>query len=357
MANIITSQVGDEIEQTWMFDYFTEKTLNRKPYSCLTFKSIPCKIMTRGVLIVEKCVYAYVEVDGRDYYKGTHCWVSDIAIDDESWYGDDDPFDYEDIPLDKVLPYGRDEGGGDAGSSPTVPDSVKYSFSTKIIKDLTRLNQSQKDSLENAIQQMKNKLCYGEAVYEYLVRNNIFYDSVSINPQMLGEASCGIYPETGKVSLKFKSSENMTYVDYNHEQIHLLQHSLGSYSLDNRGMMEYERALIDDLMFYAKFKGKNSEITFDDWREKQPLIGSDLTSENTDYLKLKDLVKEYKEWLIKMTKEGIPSLVSKEDFDRWKNLYSKTIISYSPERGYKYNIEYSPKALQTVLNLSGNHCK
>lgn len=68
-------------------------------------------------------------------------------------------------------------------------------------------------------------------------------------------------------------------------------------------------------------------------------------------------MKAYKEWLINETQNGVPILELKKDFDRWKNLYLKTILPYSPKRRYKYEIEYSPNALQTVLNLSGNHCK
>lgn len=61
----------------------------------------------------------------------------------------------------------------------------------------------------------------------------------------------------------------------------------------------------------------------------------------------------YKEWLINETQNGVPILELKKDFDRWKNLYSKTILPYSPKRRYKYDIEYSPNTFQKVFKFIG----
>ena len=33
MADVITRQIGNEVEQTWMFDYFTQYALHKKPVS------------------------------------------------------------------------------------------------------------------------------------------------------------------------------------------------------------------------------------------------------------------------------------------------------------------------------------
>lgn len=37
----------------------------------------------------------------------------------------------------------------------------------------------------------------------------------------------------------------------------------------NSGMMQYERALIDDIMFFSKYKGKKKNISNEEWNDKE----------------------------------------------------------------------------------------
>ncbi len=78
-ADGITRLVGDEIEQTWMFDYFTRYALHKEPASGLKF--ILPKQSTRTLEAVLTCVDMYVGTGWTDgpentSYNGTHCWYS-----------------------------------------------------------------------------------------------------------------------------------------------------------------------------------------------------------------------------------------------------------------------------------------
>lgn len=71
----------------------------------------------------------------------------------------------------------------------------------------------------------------------------------------------------GTVDLVFRGEDDITYGSFAHELVHLFQIHLGVYSgTISRGMMEYERALIDDIMYYSKIKG--SKKFSDAWYEK-----------------------------------------------------------------------------------------
>lgn len=115
MADEITAHVGDEIEQTWMFDYFTYRVLNRRPVSGVMLTPIENKATTRGTdLTVEiKCVRGSVEVGGSVDYKDIHCWFVAAYVTGADGRGSGGSGG-----TSGTLPWGNGESGG-GGSLPS----------------------------------------------------------------------------------------------------------------------------------------------------------------------------------------------------------------------------------------------
>ncbi|MEL5892232.1 hypothetical protein AAE250_01845 [Bacteroides sp. GD17] len=78
MADAVTRKVGDEMEQTWLFDYFTQKALHRRPASGLFFVDRVPESDTRTVIVWVGCSDAYAGYPGQEEYKRTLCVVTDV---------------------------------------------------------------------------------------------------------------------------------------------------------------------------------------------------------------------------------------------------------------------------------------
>lgn len=358
MADRITSRVGDEIEQTWMFDYFTRKALRKEPSSRLDFAPITSAPSTRGW--ETRCVSASVEVGGYSDDKGTHCWMVFLpnSFSEEGNNGEGDGF------RDGDLGYGGhswDDGEGGGGNSNDDPPSTP--LAKKIITNMDGLNREQKEKLEKAIEEMKEKMCYAEAIYNYLSNGNTKYDSVRIDPALGGGmgSAANVYLNDGRVNLVFRDGESINYDSFSHELVHLLQKSLGLYTNQNgRGMMEYERVLMDDILFFARHKGDRKNISDDDWRDKPNILiyGNESPEKETEERKKWEKEKEdYEEWVKDLTKNGVPASISADDFKKWTPLFYNNNRSYSPDRGYKYDTSYTPKALRKALELAKANCQ
>ena len=62
-----------EINDLWMFDYFTQTILNKTPKNGLIFKDREYT-QTRGLITIEACVDAYILEGEWETFVGTHCW-------------------------------------------------------------------------------------------------------------------------------------------------------------------------------------------------------------------------------------------------------------------------------------------
>lgn len=71
MADVITRQLGDEIEQTWIFDYFTQNALHRKPASGLFFRDVTPEVKTKSPIVWITCTEMYITIDGINGPEGT----------------------------------------------------------------------------------------------------------------------------------------------------------------------------------------------------------------------------------------------------------------------------------------------
>lgn len=245
---------------------------------------------------------------------------------------------------------GTSTGGTSTGGSSNNGEtsSPKTPNTDKIVEDTSGLTPEQLGKLEDALSELNNKFCFAGKVIDYLAEKNYKYTSVKIDPTMFGSAGAGILWKDGKVvgvNLKFQTKEDIDFQSVGHELIHLLQVEQGVYSgQEVRGMMEYERVLIDDILYYAHvtterlFFGVNggswgciSDEKKDEW---------------------KSLSKEYNSWLKETISKGLPESISADDFKKWADLFAISKNGYPADGGYHYNIDYTPKALQKVLNLS-----
>ncbi len=163
-----------------------------------------------------------------------------------------------------------------------------------------------------------------------------------------------------RVILKFGDEEYICARTFSHELIHLLQIEQGMYEgLDSRGMMEYERVLIDDIVFYSKFKGKIERATYEDWDGKLYFMvyGQFSGKKDERYKEWNKQQEEYKIWLENVTKKGLPESIVDSDFQRWASLFFSYDRVYSIANGYNHNESYTPIALNKILGLMKENCK
>lgn len=269
-----------------------------------------------------------------------------------------------DVPYTECYDDGSSGGGGYIGA-PTTPSGPAKSPIEKIIKNTDKLNSQQLEKLEKAIKEMEEKICYAKQIINYLESEGVAFTSVSLNPNLGGgTADAGNHVSSdGTVHLEFREEYNITYGSFAHELVHLFQIHLGVYNgTISRGMMEYERALIDDIMYYSKIKG--NEVYGDPWYEKTARSKFAYGEEPWDTANSEEWDKnkkiwdtervKYLDWLSGLTKKGTPNSIPNEEFKKWISLFSNHSRPYISDRGYNYTIDYTPKALAKVLELASS---
>ena len=266
---------------------------------------------------------------------------------------------------DGYIPFGSGTiitGGGSNSSGTSSPPF--YPLVEKIIYDEGNLTSKQLEQLNEAIQEAINHNCYIEAAFNYLTKKECQFSSVKIDPSLQGSGGNSVLLDGEgnpvRVILKFGDGEYICARTFSHELIHLLQIEQGMYEgLDSRGMMEYERVLIDDIVFYSKFKGKIERATYEDWQSKlYPLVcGEFYKNELENHEEWDKQQTIYKDWLSRLTKKGNPESITDSDFREWSSLFYVYDRSYSITNGYKYNESYGPIVLNKILGLIKENCK
>ena len=209
------------------------------------------------------------------------------------------------------------------------------------------------------IKEMEEKICYAKQIINYLESEGFAFNYVYMDPNLGGgRANAGnSILSNGTVDLVFRGEDDITYGSFAHELVHLFQIHLGVYSgTISRGMMEYERALIDDIMYYSKIKG--SKKFSDAWYEKVErssfVYGNRPGEDKIKAVEWDKKQAKYLNWLSKLTKKGTPISIPNDDFKEWISLFSENSRTYSPDNGYNYNIDYTPKPLAKVLELASS---
>jgi hypothetical protein len=268
------------------------------------------------------------------------------------------------IPSVECYPTG-DSGGGYAGGdmTPTPPsatttshpqvDKIIKSLSKTPTKDRKNLNADEIEKLENAITELVKKYCYGKALVNYLNDNGIMYDAVFMNPAV-PQASSTVVGD--QVYLDINEDYYIQPSTLLHEFIHLYQLSSKQITASNvrnvKGMLEYERALIDDIMYYAKHHG-DTESDDEDRYGRDFLYGSPPTYNTSlpEYKEYDKIRSDYLSWIRKLTEHGVPSELSTDDFKKWIEMFSTYDLGYGA-KGYDYTVDYAPTALNAILRLA-----
>ena len=231
-------------------------------------------------------------------------------------------------------------------------------------KLLATMTEEQKELLEEAIKTARAQNCYIDAIYNYLSGENYNFDYVSVGSEAGGAASTATYRDANnnitRKDLLFYNDVCIDWQSFGHELTHLFQYQQGKNTdKDIRGMMEYERALMDDILFLAQYNGNWDAIPSEEWyRKPYLLLYEDMVTKSAQEEKeVNRKNEEYKKWLSDITKKGIPSSVSYDDFMKWLPVYSKFDRRYNENKGYLYDeIEYQPTSLNKILELAKENC-
>ena len=275
-----------------------------------------------------------------------------IYWDDPWWY--DWPWWYDYYPGGGVI---IDPGDGSTDETPSFPNS------DGIINNTSQLTEEQKELLEEAIKTARAQNCYIDAIYNYLSGENYNFDFVSVGSEAGGAAATATYRDANnnitRKDLLFYNEECIGWQSFGHELTHLFQYQQGeNTNTDMRGMMEYERALVDDILFMAQFKGDMGAVPPEEWYRKPYLLLYDDKSNIQDKKVWEQVKKEYRAWHNKITKDGIPSSISYTDFMKWVSLFAEGDRRYGEDKGYQYeNIEYQPVSLNKILEIAKENCE
>lgn len=86
MAERLWQKVGgDGVEETWMFDYFTQRVLRKQPRSNLRFEEVhelPSVRSSQGG-VEWHCVHAYAGYEGAEGDLGEHCWTTPVETEND----------------------------------------------------------------------------------------------------------------------------------------------------------------------------------------------------------------------------------------------------------------------------------
>ena len=254
-----------------------------------------------------------------------------------------------------IIGGGGGYGGGGGGSQDGNGSGTPYVDG--IIETCT-LSKEETALLEKCIKESLEHDDYINEIYEYLKEKNYKFDEVRFRDESkLGNAALAIGRDAqGNITSKIlEIDKNFTFDFFSHELTHLFQAEQGAFnSKENAGMTEYERNMMDDIIFYASYNGNTTDLPYEAWKQKlYSILGDNFKdfSDQGEKGEWKEQRREYATWLSRITQKGIPEKISDEDFQQWTSFYFKYDRNYN---NYKPNEQYSPTALNTILKLMKN---
>lgn len=186
--------------------------------------------------------------------------------------------------------------------------------------------------------------CFYECIDNYLLMNNVRLRNIELR-DWLGQVGISVEGD-----LCFFSSNDITAENLKHEWIHIFQkiHHKMDKSYGNKvGMMEFEVALVQDILYYIDIKGKSDRFYSRTWS-------------CWNYFE-EDYKEQYMKWLEEMTRKGeiYPEEIDKDKFMDFSNIFGDISISYNRERGYKYgkDMGYEPSAIRELFRMAKEYCK
>lgn len=210
-----------------------------------------------------------------------------------------------------------------------------------LFKGIHLLNDDETKKLNEAYLEMINE-CFYEYIDNYFKINNMkLRDILIAEPGWMGQAGINDLGD-----LKFADISQITVDNLKHEWIHLYQkqfHSMTTFG-DKRGMMEFELALIQDILKFIEIKGEWKNTAYS-WA---------CSSQKHDKYRL-----EYMEWLIDLTDNGkrFPIAIENKMFQYFSIAFGEVSISYNTNRGYIYNNgNYMSISIQSLFIQAESFC-
>ena len=203
-ADVITRQVGDEAEQTWMFDYFTQYALHKKPVSGLTFVKSKTSTNTRSWNWErdENCELIYNATAGPYTYDTYYCW-SEERLREEC---DTDDGGYGRRGWEGELDWG--DSGGNSSNEDDTPRAKLIFRNSNMTKKNWEIIESMLDKIiEN---------CMGETLYDELA-NLLDGKTLSIQFNEGSNGSFGYQGESTGICLGIQMESNQLF----HEMMHV----------------------------------------------------------------------------------------------------------------------------------------
>ena len=235
---------------------------------------------------------------------------------------------------------GSGKGGG--GYTPPAPITPLHPTLKVLFKGTNSLTKEDTEKLNKAFEEMRQK-CFYETINKYVIRKGVQLGNIKMDPNYGGAKGLGGLSSDG--NLTFKESSHINTDNLCHEWIHLYQKTYNNMTLygDKKGMMEYEKDLIQDILNFVQF-GDFSK--FHTWSNQMSV-------------KLQDQL-TYQNWIIDITKNGtsLPTIIDNKKYQELSILFGKYNSGYSPENGYVYGTNiYDSSTIQSLFIESINNCK
>lgn len=203
MADAITRQVGDEIEQTWMFDYFTKYALHKEPTSGIVFTKAKTPANTRSWEwnSEQECEIIYSTSCGPYTYDTYYCWTEEKLREDRD--------------TDELIDGGSgEEGELDWGESGGNHSSKNDAPRAKLIFRNSNMTKENWAIVENMLDKIVEN-CMGEALYNGLA-NLLDGKTLSIQFGKSANGSFGYQGESTGICLGTQMESNQLF----HEMMH-----------------------------------------------------------------------------------------------------------------------------------------
>lgn len=265
-----------------------------------------------------------------------------------SFISDPQPWWHELPPIDYSGP-----GGGNGGFHPikTQPDSVKVVENlVKFFPKGTNFTKQQLEKLNIEYKKLMSNCIY-KTIDDYISENGKFTGGINMRKEddSVGDASLD---EEG--NLNIYGERNITDTNLAHEWIHLCQRAFkperAKSDPEYVGLMEFELALFQDMMGYAK-NGENWAKRNDDVPPTQSWISS------IPFNLQRPVGDIYSRWLESMFRNGFPTRIDLTSFMCYASLFGTHHLVYN-KFGYNYyNKNYGVESINNLLQLiSQNKC-
>lgn len=264
---------------------------------------------------------------------------TDMLWDPQPWWHDLPPIDYS------------GPGGGNGGNpqGDNKPSSVKLAKNLiKFFPQGTKLTAQQLEKLNEAYKKMLSHCAY-KVIDDYIAKNGLFRGSIVLKES---GGSIGLASLDPKGNINFYGEENITATNLAHEWIHIYQiafdHSRAPLGDEYKGMMEFELALLQDIIVFAEDPRQLFHRDQTDIHQNCSWI----RTLDVDYEEMDRIESLYRTWMIGLFyKKKFPDKMTEGLFTYFLPHFEKYSRGYR-NRDYEFNIEkYGVESINNILEL------